>query len=162
MENDMPKFSALPKYTPNAEDSVLAQDEAREPSPKKLILLVEDYESNIFLISLYLEGLGYEYEIARNGVEAFEKSKSRKYDVILMDVQMPDLNGIDATKLIRKYEIEENLTPIIIIGLTAHALSGDREYCLAAGMDDYLAKPLSLDLLKIKLTNYIEISKLKP
>ena len=140
MDKQMPEYGSFPRIG------------------TKPILLVEDHESNIFVISLYIERLGYEYEVARNGKEAFEKFKSKKYSVILMDVEMPDLNGIDATKLIRAYEVEEKLVPTSIIGITAHALSVHRERCLDAGMSDYVSKPVNLDLLKVKLEHFIRLT----
>lgn len=140
MDNKMPKNSSAPK------------------PESKPVLLVEDYESNILIMSLYLEGLGYKYEVARNGNEAFEKFKSGKYSVILMDVQMPFLNGIDATRLIREYERKENLIPTSIIGLTVYALLISKEQCLDAGMDDYIPKPINLVLLKAKLEHFIKLS----
>ncbi len=122
------------------------------------ILIVEDHEANIFVASLYMEELGYEFEVARTGNEAFEKFRSGKYSVILMDVEMPDLNGIDATRLIREFEIKGNLVPTSIIGITAHALSIHRERCLDAGMNDYISKPMNLDMLKKKLEHFIKLS----
>lgn len=116
-----------------------------------IVLVVEDYEPNIMVASHYLESLGYAYSVARSGIEAVEMFKSRPYDMVLMDVQMPELNGFDATHLIRQYEAAQNLKRTPIIGMTAHALFGDKERCLEAGMDDYIAKPVSEAELSGKL-----------
>ncbi len=115
------------------------------------VLLVEDYEANILVASHFLDYLGYAHDVARSGVEAFEMFKAGRYAAILMDVQMPELNGFDATQLIRKYEATHQLKKTPIIGMTAHALAGDKERCLASGMDDYIPKPVSEDELKGKL-----------
>ena len=118
---------------------------------KPLILLVEDYEPNVLVARLTLEHLGYHIEVANNGLQAFEMAKTKQYYAILMDVQMPVINGFDTTGMIRIYEKQNNRLPATIIGMTAHALIGDRESCLAAGMDDYLSKPINEALLEGKL-----------
>ena len=103
-------------------------------------------------IGITLENAGLTYEIANNGVEAVEKFKNNKYDLILMDENMPILGGTGATKEILKIEKEQKLTHTPIISLTANALKGDKERFLAAGMDDYLSKPVEpkelVDLIK--------------
>ena len=89
-------------------------------------------------------------EVANNGKEALDKFGSAKYDVILMDIQMPIMNGIVTTKKIRSIEKSTNThTPIIAI--TANALLGDKEECLAAGMDDYISKPFQIETLLNKM-----------
>jgi len=121
------------------------------------ILLVEDYAANILVTTTYLEEFGYEYDVANDGNEAVEKIRSGMYyAAVLMDVQMYDMDGLEATRLIREYEKHTSKPRTLIIGMTAHALSGDRERCLNAGMDDYIAKPFSPDTLKSKL----ELSKI--
>jgi PAS domain S-box-containing protein len=112
------------------------------------VLLIEDYEPNVIVAGAFLENLGYHYDVARNGPEAFEKVKSGRYLFALMDVQMPGLNGFEVTQLIRRYEQSSGCEKLPIIGVTAHALTGDRERCLDAGMDGYLAKPFSFEDLK--------------
>jgi len=94
-----------------------------------------------------LEKYGHVVEIAENGslaVEAFKArvQKTRPFDIILMDVSMPFMGGMEATEHIRAYEMQHGLDPIPIIALTAHAMIGDRERCLQAGMDDHITKPL--------------------
>ncbi len=116
------------------------------------VLLVEDYEPNIMVAGVYLEQFGFGYEVANDGIEALAKAKQQKYHAILMDIQMKGMDGYNATMEIRKSEKESGRPRVRIIGMTAHALPGDREKCLAAGMDDYIAKPFSPEELRMKLT----------
>jgi PAS domain S-box-containing protein len=120
-------------------------------APKKQVLLVEDYEPNILVASTFLEDFGYHVDVATNGRLAFERVKAGHYAVVLMDVQMHGLNGLDATRMIRDWEQREGGKHLPIIGMTAHALAGDRERCLAVGMDDYIAKPFNPDDLREKI-----------
>jgi CheY-like chemotaxis protein len=120
------------------------------------ILLVEDYPANILVATSFLEQFGYSYDVATNGQEALEKVKAREFAVILMDVQMHELNGLEATHFIRLYEEEKGRKKTPIIGMTAHALAGDREKCIAAGMSDYIPKPFNPDELQKKLEEAIE------
>jgi len=108
------------------------------------ILLAEDNQVNQRLATILLEGQGHRVTLASNGHEAVEAARSRRFDLVLMDVQMPHLDGLEATRLIRQSETGH----LPIIALTAHALKGDRERCLEAGMDGYVAKPLDLDRLE--------------
>lgn len=118
----------------------------------KKLLLVEDNKINQLVAGKLLEKFGYAYDIAENGIEAVDKASSNHYDAILMDCQMPVLDGFEATKRIRQSEQAKSVhTPII--GLTANALEGDREKCLACGMDDFTTKPIKLEELASKL-NY--------
>jgi CheY-like chemotaxis protein len=130
---------------------------ASDPKPCP-ILLVEDYEANILVATIYLDGFGYLYDIARNGIEAVEKVRRGDYSLVLMDVQMPGLNGFEATQTIREFEQHLGRTAVPIIGMTAHALTRDRERCLAAGMNDYLAKPISEAELKSKIARWLRIT----
>ncbi|KAG7450831.1 uncharacterized protein BT62DRAFT_928111 [Guyanagaster necrorhizus] len=124
------------------------------------ILLAEDNVVNQQLAVKILEKYGHSVEIAENGnsaVEAFKRRvlQNRPYDIILMDVSMPFMGGMEATELIRAYEMHVDLQPIPIVALTAHAMIGDRERCMQAGMDEHITKPLRRgDLLNIinKLT----------
>lgn len=114
-------------------------------SRSKHVLLVEDYEGNVVVIGYMLDDLGYSYDVAHNGKEAVEKRKDGKYDAILMDIQMPVMDGITATTLIRRLEKDSNgeQRRVPIIGMTAHATNMDMEKCIEAGMDAYIAKPLN-------------------
>ena len=119
--------------------------------PKPRILLVEDYAANVMVATIFLEEFGYEVEVANNGLEAFNMIKEKQYIAALMDVQMHGMNGFESTQLIREYEKKNGSRKIHIIGMTAHALAGDRERCIAVGMDDYIAKPFNPNELKEKL-----------
>jgi GAF domain-containing protein/DNA-binding response OmpR family regulator len=103
------------------------------------ILLAEDNAVNQKLALRILEQMGYRADVASNGLEAVESIERQTYDVILMDVQMPDMDGLDATREIRKLT---DVTQPHIVAMTANAMEGDREMCLAAGMNDYISKPI--------------------
>ena len=107
------------------------------------ILLAEDYEGNIIVASGMLGELGYQVTVARNGREAVAAIEAHPFDLVLMDVQMPEMDGYEATRKIRVLQAEKGMKRVPIIGVTAHALVGDREKCLASGMDDYMSKPFS-------------------
>ncbi|UDF05134.1 response regulator [Asticcacaulis sp. AND118] len=119
------------------------------------ILLVEDNPANALVAGLFLEQMGYEHDQAGNGREAVESYGTGQYGLILMDLQMPEMDGYEATRRIRHIEAESGKTPVPIVALTAHALSGDREACLAAGMDDYMSKPFKPDELRACLARLI-------
>ena len=118
-------------------------------------LLVEDNKANQMFMKIVLKKLEMSFDIANDGVEAVDAFKSKKYDFILMDENMPNLNGIEATKQILEIEENEKLKHTPIVALTANALKGDREKFLNAGMDEYLSKPLNrkkLEEVLLKLT----------
>ncbi|MES2207592.1 MAG: response regulator [Pseudomonadota bacterium] len=127
-----------------------------QASKKPSILLVEDYAPNILVATLFLEQFGYTCDVAKNGREALEmiEHSRENYIVVLMDVQMHELNGFETTKIIREQEDAKSLARLPIIGMTAHALAGDRERCIEAGMDDYISKPFDPMELKEKLASY--------
>jgi CheY-like chemotaxis protein len=122
------------------------------------ILLVEDNSINQKIVLLSLKGKVKSIDLASNGKEALIKFGTTRYDLILMDIQMPVMNGIVATKKIRELEASTNIqTPIIAI--TANALSGDKEVCIAAGMNDYISKPFQVEILLNKMDRLIRSSK---
>jgi CheY-like chemotaxis protein len=120
------------------------------------ILVVEDYKANVLVVTALLEEFGYSFTVAKNGQEALERVKEEPFDLILMDVQMPGIDGFEATQLIREWEKGGDGKRTPIIGLTAHALSGDRQRCLSHGMDDYIAKPFHPDDFKNKIEKLIK------
>ena len=139
-----------------------APEKPAEPTPdysapiavdgaKPTVLIVEDYEPNIMVLNLMLEELGYETVAATSGREALNLIEtSPPFHAILMDVQMHGMDGLDTTRHIREGE-KAGDPRHTIIGVTAHALAGDRERCLAAGMDDYISKPVLPGILAQKL-----------
>ncbi len=120
-----------------------------ESSVGKLrILLVENDEMNIKFVKIVLDKLGHKTDIAINGLEAVNYFKKNKYDLILMDLEMPQLNGLDATLQIREFEKDQNIKKSVkIIAVTAYAMETDRQRCIEVGMNDFLAKPFLLDEL---------------
>ncbi len=111
------------------------------------ILLVEDFPDNRTITLAYLQNLPYHIDIAENGLQAYEKFIQGHYDLVLMDRQMPVMDGLTATRAIRKWENEHHLSATPIIALTAAALKGDREKCVAAGCTAYLTKPIKQNVL---------------
>jgi CheY-like chemotaxis protein len=132
----------------------LAQEAAPEIGPTELalaqngqpfrILLADDNEDNISLFQDYLQAIGFQVSVARNGKEAIERTQEEQPNLILMDIQMPVMDGLEATRRLRT---EAMLVPIPIIAVTSLAMSGDRERCLDAGANDYLSKPINLEKL---------------
>ncbi len=115
-----------------------------------MILIVEDDTTNQLLIKLLLEVKKWEFDCAGNGLEAIELFKKNQYSVILMDIQMPELDGYEAISHIRRIESENGVSgteKVQIVALTAYAMKGDREKCIAAGADEYISKPLDTNLL---------------
>lgn len=127
------------------------------PIHKPRILLVEDNKINQRIAVLHLEKMGYEVELAENGQLAVEKFKSTDYDLIFMDIMMPVMDGLEATRQIRLHESENSqLKPIHIIAMTANAMKGDKETCLEAGMNDYISKPFKAEELKQILIQFFK------
>ena len=116
---------------------------AREDHIRSAILVVDDVEINRELLRVTLEKHGYRIIMAENGREAVDRFAQEQYDIIFMDMQMPILDGYGAVREIRDIEQTRNMTRTPIVAITAYAMQGDREKCLAAGMDAYLAKPTS-------------------
>jgi CheY-like chemotaxis protein len=128
---------------------------SRQPVGRPVdVLVAEDNEVNQLVFSQILDGLGLSYRIASNGRTAVELHRTLKPHLILMDVSMPEMSGHEATRAIRQAE-EGTGKRTPIIGVTAHALKGDREKCIEAGMDDYLSKPVSPNKLAAKINAWI-------
>jgi CheY-like chemotaxis protein len=124
----------------NADDMVL---------PRELtVLLVEDNMLNRKLAEAMMAGLDWTIDVAEDGFKAVEAVSGKSYDIVFMDVQMPGMDGLEATKNIRLMEKKGLISyRPIIIAMTANAMKGDREICIESGMDDYLSKPLNRDIM---------------
>ena len=134
-----------------------------QPSkPKRFkgnVLVVEDNETNQMYMQIILEQLGLAYEIAEDGLEAVELFKTGHFDIILMDENMPRMNGLEAAHIILQTERERNLPHTPLIAITANALIGDREHFLSSGMDDYLSKPVEKETLTALFERYLAKEK---
>lgn len=154
--------------------TILHESEAEEPNPQSLnkqiiaaemknqfvgrnvrILLAEDNMTNQLVALGILKKLGLNADSVGNGVEAVNAMKTISYDLVLMDVQMPEMDGFEATRQIRNFQSEISNRWIPIIAMTAHAMQGDRERCLDAGMNDYVTKPVSPKALAEALNKWI-------
>jgi CheY-like chemotaxis protein len=120
------------------------------------ILVAEDNAVNQILVTRLLEKRGHSVKVVGNGLEALGALEQGTYDLVLMDMQMPEMDGFEATGEIRKREVRTGLH-VPIVALTAHAMKGDRERCLEAGMDGYLSKPIRAQELYELLENYIAL-----
>ncbi|EFA83950.1 histidine kinase [Heterostelium album PN500] len=119
------------------------------------ILLAEDNEVNRKVVSMQLKKLGFQCDCAKDGKEAVDMFKGGNYDLILMDLTMPNTDGPTASLQIRSYEEIYRSKKVIIVALTAMVLEGSKEYCKSMGMDEFLQKPLKLERLEKILTTYL-------
>jgi two-component system sensor histidine kinase BarA len=115
----------------------------RAPSRPPLILCVDDNPANLLLVQTLLDDMGAHVSIANSGYEAVEKAAEQTFDLIFMDVQMPGMDGRQATEAIRQQENQRGQSPVPIVALTAHALANEKRALLQSGLDDYLSKPIS-------------------
>lgn len=134
----------IPASQLDTSPTAITMDQPRPP----VILLVEDNEANVNTISSYLKAKNYQILLAKDGVQAIEMAKLHRPDLILMDIQMPNLDGLTAMQQIRQ---TPELASTMIIALTALAMPGDRERCLSAGANDYFTKPIKLKQLAVKI-----------
>jgi two-component system, sensor histidine kinase and response regulator len=149
---DHPPVAAL-EYSGNAHttaSSVVPEDTR--------VLLAEDGKINQLVAVRLLQQLGCTVDIASNGLEAVEAWRKNQYRIILMDCQMPEMDGYEATQLIRELEMKQNLPPTQIIAITASSMEGDRELCLAAGMNDFTSKPISKQALETALKKAVALA----
>jgi CheY-like chemotaxis protein len=157
------KLQALCKYimnTFNRAPNIVVEKENNNPNllqagfaeqyPLQL-LLAEDNPFNQAVATAILGKLGYQFDLAENGEQVLEKLQEKTYDLILMDVQMPEMDGLEATRLIRKTATKQQP---VIIAMTANAMQEDKEECLQAGMNDYLSKPVNIDELVLLLKKW--------
>jgi len=123
--------------------------------PRQEILVAEDNKSNQLFMKIILDELGLKYKMADDGVQTLKVFKEGTYDLILMDENMPNMSGVEATKEILLYEKENNLAHTPIIALTANAIKGDRERFLEVGMDEYMSKPVDVVKLQKMLSSFL-------
>ncbi len=148
-EADEQLFTSQSLHAPG--DGTLEAEKTR----KKRVLLVEDNVVNQQLILVALSNIDVLIDVAHDGIEAVAAANAFPYDLILMDIQMPNMNGVEATKRIRN--ISELGDSVNIIAMTADAMEGDREKYLAAGLDDYIAKPIDLNVMLEKVSGYLGV-----
>jgi CheY-like chemotaxis protein len=125
--------------------------EAKKSKFSGRILIAEDIATNRKLLAMLLENMGFAVAIAEDGQQAVDKALVESFDLILMDMQMPNLNGYEATKILRKKGIK-----VPIIAVTAHAMRGDDKKCIRSGCDDYLSKPIDRNKLLEKICQYLQ------
>jgi CheY-like chemotaxis protein len=127
------------------------------------VLLVEDNRVNQLVAARMLTGFGITASVVADGVQAVAIVKQQRFDLILMDCQMPELDGYEATRAIRAWEAStaalQGAPRIPIVAMTANAMQGDREKCLAAGMDDYLSKPIKREVLSAALQRWLDAKR---
>jgi CheY-like chemotaxis protein len=128
------------------------QKTAPSSGDQAVILLAEYHESNVPVVRDYLQAYGYRIIVAQNGVDALEKAEEAFPSLILMDIQMPEMDGLEAIRLLRANP-RFAYTPII--ALTALAMPGDREHSLAAGANEYMSKPVSLNILVQTIRHFL-------
>ncbi|HEX7370387.1 MAG TPA: ATP-binding protein [Rhodanobacteraceae bacterium] len=157
-----PQVRAQPVLSGPALPATAADPSATRQPLSGRVLLVEDHPVNQKVAQKLLERLGLAVDIAENGEIALEKLHQNAYAMVLMDCQMPVLDGYSATRRLREIENEQGKPRMPVIAMTAHAMSGDRERCLQAGMDDYLSKPLDRQLLEQTLTRWLAHSPPAP
>lgn len=143
-----------PILTKNAVDAKLVAARQHETLKAELVLVVEDHPMNQQVARLYLDELGFACHIANNGEEAVKAVVDSTYALVFMDCQMPEMDGLTATAHIRKAELATG-RHIPIIAMTAHAMEGDQEKCIAAGMDDYISKPVEPSELKAIMEKWL-------
>ena len=136
-----------PASEPISQSVIASSSSAAAPR----ILLAEDYEPNALAATILLQKSGYAVDRARDGEEAVEKFKGAHYDAVLLDVQMPRLDGLEAARLIRAFEKERGLARAPIIAMTANAGADDALFCSRAGIDDCLQKPFDGAAMAVKI-----------
>jgi len=154
---DAPAAHAAPPPAPSDPSPpwTHAGADAEAPSARPRVLIVDDNAVNQRVAARMVERLGGRADVAADGLEALDALHRIPYDIVLMDCHMPEMDGFDATRELRRRERDSGRAPVPVIALTAAAMTGDRERCLEAGMTDYLTKPVRLDALRDVLEKYV-------
>jgi PAS domain S-box-containing protein len=135
-----------------------AANTVKAPQPlTRRVLLAEDYGPNLMVATAFLQELGYEYDTAKTGREAVDKAATGACGMIIMDIQMPDMDGMEATRAIRSREAESGASPVPIVAMTGHATRDDKLLCMKAGMNDCLSKPFRLAEMEAMLKRYLPL-----
>lgn len=141
-----PEPAASGPMPPSPADAGLGPEQPKPRAGGRRLLLAEDNPVNQTVALRQLKKLGYEVDLARDGAEAIRLFQENKYPLILMDCQMPEVDGYEATRQIR--QLANGHPPVRIVAMTANAMRGDRERCLKEGMDDYITKPVRVEELR--------------
>jgi len=143
------------------QQTIQTQPCRKRSTARRRILIAEDNDINQVVTTKVLASAGYECEIAENGAQALEALSQGVFDLVLMDCQMPEMDGFEATRRFRQCEKAKTVSsnPVPVIALTANALAGDRERCLDAGMTDYISKPIDPTKLIDMIERYLEEAK---
>ena len=152
---ELPSVAELPV----SQHEPVTEPPEEEASERRRILIAEDNKINQTYFEFVLLDIGQSFEITFDGVQAVEAYKREQPELVLMDISMPNLGGVEATQAIRAYEEEQGIPKVPIVALTAHALRGDRESLLEQGLDDYVAKPVSPEKLKSVIENWLNSSE---
>jgi CheY-like chemotaxis protein len=139
-----------------ASGELVTRHTLRESRRSLRVLLAEDSATNRLIVNQVLGGIGYEVSSVENGRLAIEAVQAERFDVVLMDVQMPELDGVSATKEIRRWEEGTSSRRVPIVALTAHAMDGDEERFRSVGMDAYISKPFNIDHLVGVINDLVE------
>jgi len=150
------KQAPKPSEDSNKPKTLRFKDKKIQNLSEAVVLIVEDNLINQKIMVLSLKKLVHEIAIANNGQEALDLMATTDFDIVLMDIQMPVMDGLEASMRIRKAE-KNGQTQIPIVAITANALHGDRESCLAAGMNDYISKPFKLEVLLEKMKQHLKV-----
>lgn len=156
MCSTVPFTPGMPMSTKAISSAPPSPGSAASRSAHARVLIAEDNPVNQRVAVIILSKLGFDSDVAGDGVETLQKLENQHFDVVLMDCQMPGMDGYEATQAIRALPSEKSQVPIIAV--TANALPGQREKCLAFGMNDYISKPIDKELLASTIRKYLPAS----
>jgi CheY-like chemotaxis protein len=151
-------FSPSETLTTSSDENLAATISGENLRRSEIILVAEDHPINQKVAEMYLQEIGFQCHVVASGKKAIEALRDNEYALLLMDCQMPEMDGLVATELIRKAE-EQSGTHVPIVAMTAHTEPDERDRCIAAGMDDYISKPIELDILRSKIEKWLSSKK---